>query len=146
MVSFDASGRAASIEEKPKVPASPWAVVGLYIYNSEAAKFAKSLKPSVRGELEITDLNATYLRAGRLKVVQLGRGFAWFDTGVPDSLHEAASYVATLERRQGLKIACPEEIAYRQGYISSQHVEDLVTRLYMKSEYGTYLKRMLASG
>jgi glucose-1-phosphate thymidylyltransferase len=146
VVTFDGLGDAISIEEKPLNPTSPWAVVGLYIYDNKAARFAKALTPSARGELEITDLNATYLRAGQLKVVQLGRGFAWFDTGLPESLHDAASYVATLEKRQGLKIACPEEIAYRLGYISPAQVSDLVTRVYSKSEYGDYLRRMLADG
>jgi glucose-1-phosphate thymidylyltransferase len=144
VVTFDGAGRALSIVEKPQAPLSPWAVIGLYIYNNRAAEFAKELQPSARGELEITDLNNRYLRDGNLKVVQLGRGFAWFDTGTPDSLHEAGSYVATLEKRQDLKIACPEEIAYRQGYISRKHVEDLANGLYGKSAYGTYLVRMLA--
>jgi glucose-1-phosphate thymidylyltransferase len=144
VVTFDGDGRALSIVEKPHTPLSPWAVTGLYIYNNSAAEFAKELQPSARGELEITDLNNRYLRDGNLKVVQLGRGFAWFDTGTPDSLHEAGSYVATLEKRQDLKIACPEEIAYRQGYISKEHVEELATDLYGKSAYGSYLTRMLA--
>jgi glucose-1-phosphate thymidylyltransferase len=144
VVTFDGAGRALSIVEKPRTPLSPWAVTGLYIYNNRAAEFAKELQPSARGELEITDLNNRYLRDGNLKVVQLGRGFAWFDTGTPDSLHEAGSYVATLEKRQDLKIACPEEIAYRQGYISRKHVEDLANDLYGKSAYGSYLTRMLA--
>ncbi len=144
VVTFDGAGRALSIVEKPRAPLSPWAVTGLYIFNNRAAEFAKELQPSARGELEITDLNNRYLRDGSLKVVQLGRGFAWFDTGTPDSLHEAGSYVATLEKRQDLKIACPEEIAYRQGYISRKHVEDLANDLYGKSAYGSYLTRMLA--
>jgi len=144
VVTFDGEGRALSIVEKPREPLSPWAVIGLYIYNDKAAQFAKELQPSARGELEITDLNNRYLRDENLKVVRFGRGFAWFDTGTPDSLHDAASYVAMLERRQDLKIACPEEIAYRQGYITKQHVEDLANGLYGKSAYGTYLMRMLA--
>jgi len=144
VVSFDKQGQARTIEEKPQQPQSNWAVVGLYIYDNEAARLAKALTPSSRGELEITDLNLAYLRAGRLKVVPLGRGFAWFDTGVPESLLDAASYVATLEKRQGLKIACPEEVAYRQGFISADHVRALIERTYPKNEYGKYLRTMLA--
>ena len=145
VVTFDASGKALSIVEKPRDPVSAWAVTGLYIYDDMAAEFARRLKPSARGELEISDLSNIYLRDGRLGVVQLGRGFAWFDTGTPESLHDAGSYVATLEKRQDLKIACPEEIAYRQGFISADQVENLASGLYGKSAYGTYLKRMLAS-
>jgi glucose-1-phosphate thymidylyltransferase len=143
VVSFDGSGRAQSIVEKPAVPASSWAVIGLYIYDNQAAKIAKTLTPSARGELEITDLNSDYLHAGKLNVVQLGRGFAWFDTGVPESLLDAASYVATLEKRQGLKIACPEEIAYRQGFISANHLARLIGERYGNCEYGRYLQTIL---
>ena len=145
VVTFDASGNALSIVEKPRDPASAWAVTGLYIYDNKAAEFARRLKPSARGELEISDLSNTYLSERGLNVVQLGRGFAWFDTGTPESLHDAGSYVATLEKRQDLKIACPEEIAYREGFISADQVENLASGLYGKSAYGTYLKRMLAS-
>ena len=107
-------------------------------------RIAKSLLPSIRGELEITDLNASYLNEGRLKVVPLGRGFAWFDTGIPESLLDASSYVATLEKRQGLKISCPEEISFRQGYISLEDLNTLIESKYSKSEYGNYLRRVLA--
>ena len=140
VVSFDADGRAQSIAEKPRNPASNWAVVGLYVYDSTVARKAGTLTPSERGELEITDLNAVYLRASRLDVVSLGRGFAWFDTGVPDSLLDAANYVATLEKRQGLKIACPEEIACRQGYISPDQLLALIEARYAKCDYGEYLR------
>ena len=143
VVSFDAAGRVHSIEEKPQKPPTNWAVVGLYVYDGNAPHLAKALVPSPRGELEITDLNAAYLAEKRLKVVPMGRGFAWFDTGVPESLLDAASYVATLEKRQGLKISCPEEIALRQGFISAHHLADLVEARYAKSEYGAYLKRLL---
>ena len=145
VVTFDNVGNVLSIVEKPRDPTSSWAVTGLYIYDNRAAEFARELKPSARGELEISELTNTYLEDGRLNVVQLGRGFAWFDTGTPESLHDAGSYVATLEKRQDLKIACPEEIAYRQGFLSAEQVEDLASGLYGKSSYGTYLKRMLAS-
>ena len=144
VVSFDAAGIAHSLEEKPQNPASNWAAVGLYIYDKNAPRIARDLAPSPRGELEITDLNATYLRDGRLKVVPLGRGFAWFDTGVPDALLDASSYVATLEKRQGLKISCPEEIAFRQGIISHAHLLALVEEKYAKSDYGEYLRGVLS--
>lgn len=142
VVAFDASGQVQNIEEKPQSPVTNWAVVGLYVYDNNAAQRAGSLSPSRRGELEITDLNATYLRDGKLKVVPLGRGFAWFDTGVPESLLDASSYVATLEKRQGLKICCPEEIALRQGFISPGQLASLVEAKYAKCEYGTYLRRV----
>jgi glucose-1-phosphate thymidylyltransferase len=144
VVSFDTAGRALSIEEKPKTPTSNWAVVGLYIYDNRAPQIARSLSPSIRGELEITDLNATYLRDGRLSVVPLGRGFAWFDTGIPESLLDASSYVATMEKRQGLKISCPEEIALRQGFISLEEFRRLLESKYAKSEYGNYLRSIYA--
>jgi glucose-1-phosphate thymidylyltransferase len=144
VVSFDAGGIAQSLEEKPQNPRSNWAAVGLYIYNKGASRIAMDLAPSPRGELEITDLNATYLRDQRLKVVPLGRGFAWFDTGVPDALLDASSYVATLEKRQGLKISCPEEIAYRQGFVSQADLAGLVEAKYAKCEYGSYLRRLLS--
>ena len=143
VVAFDPQGRPTSIEEKPKRPLSNWAVVGLYIYDHHAAKLAKRLKPSRRGELEITDLNMIYLRTGRLKVAQVGRGFAWFDAGTPDSLLDAANYVATIEKRQGLKIASPEEIAYRQGFISADQMTELIERTYPMSSYGNYLREVL---
>jgi glucose-1-phosphate thymidylyltransferase len=142
VVEFDASGKAISLEEKPKEPRSHWAVTGLYFYDSNVVKYAKELKPSRRGELEITDLNLTYLRKGLLKVELLGRGVAWLDTGTYDSLLNSAQFVQTLEKRQGLKIACIEEIAYEQGFISKDqlrlHAENL-----SKSSYGEYLNRVL---
>lgn len=142
VIAFDASRRVHSIEEKPQNPATNWAVVGLYVYDKMGPTRARSLAPSGRGELEITDLNTAYLSDGRLKVVPLGRGFAWFDTGVPESLLDASSYVATLEKRQGLKISCPEEIALRQGFISARQLASLVEAKYSKCEYGSYLRRV----
>lgn len=146
VVEFDAKGRALSIEEKPKHPRSHWAVIGLYVYDNDCVAISKSLKPSARGELEITALNNVYLQGDRLRVEKMGRGFAWFDTGTPDSLLEAASYVATIEKRQGSKIASPEEIAYRQGFISAGALERLIAEKYAKNEYGRYLKGVLAEG
>lgn len=144
VVTFDAQGRAASIEEKPPAPKSNWAVVGLYVYDNDVVGIAKALKPSARGELEITSVNNAYLATGKLKVEKLGRGFAWFDTGTPDSLLDAANYVATLEKRQGLKVACPEEIALRQGFIDEVQFERLIATDYAKNDYGQYLKAILA--
>jgi glucose-1-phosphate thymidylyltransferase len=144
VVDFDESGRPISIEEKPKHPRSHWAVVGLYAYDNVVVDIAKSLKPSARGELEITSVNAAYLEEGRLRVEKLGRGYAWFDTGTPDSLLEAASYVATVEKRQGMKIASPEEIALRQGFISPEDLECLITERYAKNDYGQYLRTVLS--
>ncbi len=144
VVEFDATGRAISVEEKPKTPRSNWAVVGLYAYDNDVVEIAKSLKPSPRGELEITAVNEQYMKLGKLRIEKLGRGFAWFDTGTPDSLLEAASYVATIEKRQGLKIASPEEIAYRQGYISAGELERLIAEQYAKNDYGRYLRAVLA--
>ena len=138
VVGFDESGRASSIEEKPAVPKSNFAVTGLYFYDSEAAKIASWLRPSARGELEITDLNRVYLERGLLDVELMGRGFAWLDTGTPDSLLAASDFVASLERRQGLRIACPEEIAFNCGFIDRQQLERLGEAL-GKCDYGRYL-------
>lgn len=138
VVSFDAAGRALSIEEKPKAPKSRWAVTGLYFYDHRVIEFASRLKPSPRGELEITDINRIYLELGELDVAKLGRGFAWLDTGTPDSLSEATDYVRALEKRQGQKIACPEEIAYRMGFIPLSQPKNLAVRL-GNSDYGRYL-------
>jgi glucose-1-phosphate thymidylyltransferase len=144
VVEFDASGRAISIEEKPSKPKSNWAVVGLYAYDNDVVEIAKSLKPSARGELEITAVNEQYLKAGKLNVEKLGRGFAWFDTGTPDSLLDAALYVATIEKRQGLKIASPEEIAFRQGFIDGTGLQRLIEERYPRNDYGRYLHGVLA--
>ena len=144
VVAFDAEGRASSIEEKPAKPKSNWAVIGLYVYDNDVVAISKSLKPSPRGELEITAVNNTYLERGQLNVQKMGRGFAWFDTGTPDSLLDAASYVATIEKRQGSKIAAPEEIAYRQGFITASDLERLIAERYAKNDYGRYLKGVLA--
>lgn len=138
VVEFNESGRAISIEEKPREPKSRYAVTGLYFYDSDVAKVAASLKPSSRGELEITDLNRVYLEAGKLNVQIMSRGMAWLDTGTHDSLLDAGLFVQTIERRQGLKIACPEEIAYRLGYISAEQLEALAQPV-RKSGYGQYL-------
>ncbi len=145
VVAFDESGKAISIEEKPKVAKSNWAVIGLYVYDNQVVEIAKGLKPSARGELEITDLNVHYLNQGTLRVQKIGRGFAWFDTGTPDSLLDAASYVATIEKRQGLKIASPEEIAYRQRFISADDLQALIDTRYPKNDYGAYLRTVLSS-
>ncbi|MBB3949562.1 glucose-1-phosphate thymidylyltransferase RfbA [Aureimonas jatrophae] len=141
IVAFDKDGRALSIEEKPEKPASSWAVTGLYFYDGRASTLARSLKPSPRGELEITDLNRIYLEEGSLNVETMGRGFAWLDTGTPDSLLEAAEFVRTLEHRQGFKIACPEEVAFQKGFIDAQQLLLLGKRL-GKSTYGRYLQRI----
>ena len=138
VVEFDESGRAISLEEKPKSPKSRYAVTGLYFYDSEVVSLAASLKPSTRGELEITDLNRLYLEAGSLKVQVMSRGMAWLDTGTHDSLLDAGLFVQTIERRQGLQIACPEEISYRLGYINADQLEDLAQPV-RKSGYGQYL-------
>ena len=143
VVSFDKEGRALTIEEKPAAPKSNWAVTGLYFYDGRASAFARSLKPSPRGELEITDLNNCYLEEGSLQVERMGRGFAWLDTGTPDSLLEAAEFVRTLEHRQGFKVCCPEEIAYSRGFIDAAQLTDLGKEL-GKSKYGQYLLRIAA--
>ena len=141
VVSFDASGRANSIEEKPAKPKSAWAVTGLYFYDGRAPEIAAKLKPSPRGELEITDLNRVYLDEGNLSVEQLGRGFAWLDTGTHESLLQASHFIETVETRQGLKIACPEEIAFRRGYIDRSQLLALAKDL-GSSEYATYLRAL----
>jgi glucose-1-phosphate thymidylyltransferase len=142
VVSFDANGRAETIEEKPEVPKSNYAVTGLYFYDNDAVALARDLKPSPRGELEITDLNRLYLEAGKLSVEIMGRGYAWLDTGTHGSLLDAALYVRITEERQGLKIACPEEIAWRQGFIDDAQLERIAGPL-RKSGYGQYLLDLL---
>jgi glucose-1-phosphate thymidylyltransferase len=143
VVEFDAQGRATSIEEKPKQPRSRYAVVGLYFYDNRVLDIAAGLMPSARGEIEITDVNRQYLAWGELDVIAMGRGFAWLDTGTHESLLEASHFIETIERRQGLKIACPEEIAWRQGWIGAAQLEALARPL-AKSGYGEYLLRLLS--
>ena len=142
IVSFDERGVARSVEEKPKSPKSNWAVIGIYFYDPEVVDIAASIKPSARGELEITDVNRHYLERGRLNVEQLGRGFAWFDAGTHEALLQASDYVHILEKRQGLKVACPEEIAYSMGLIDRAEVERAAQKL-SKSDYGAYLRRLI---
>lgn len=142
VVEFDAEGRVISLEEKPAQPKSRYAVTGLYFYDNDVVRHAKTIKPSPRGELEITDLNRCYLEQGRLNVEVMGRGLAWLDTGTHESLIEAAQFIQTIEKRQGLKVACPEEIAYRMGYIDGDALRALAGPL-RKSDYGRYLIALL---
>jgi glucose-1-phosphate thymidylyltransferase len=141
VVSFDAEGRALAIEEKPKKPASQWAVTGLYFYDGSVVDVARSLRPSPRGELEITDVNRAYLARGELHVEKLGRGIAWLDTGTPESLQQAASFIQAVQERQGLKICCPEEVAFRQGWIDAEALLRSAREMNM-NEYGRYLARL----
>ena len=143
VVAFDDKKRALSIEEKPKTPRSNYAVTGLYFYDSQVCDIAANIQPSPRGELEITDVNAEYLRQGSLSVEIMGRGYAWLDTGTHDSLMEAGQFIATLEKRQGLKVACPEEIAWRRGWIDDAQLDKLAAPM-LKNGYGQYLKKVLA--
>jgi glucose-1-phosphate thymidylyltransferase len=144
VVGFDADGRVTSIEEKPRQPKSSWAVTGLYFYGNEVLRYAAELKPSARGELEITDINRRYMQEHRLQVNRMGRGFAWLDTGTIDSLHEAAEFVAALERRQGLKVCCPEEIALRSNFLAPADIEPWLKEL-GTSGYTDYVRKVIES-
>lgn len=146
VVSFDATtGKALAIEEKPEKPLSNWAVTGLYFYDNDVVRMARSIRPSKRGELEITDINQMYLERGDLNITRLGRGFAWLDTGTHESLHEASSFVRTIEHRQGIKIACPEEIGFDLGYLDAEDLKRRASEL-GKTEYAVYLRRMAERG
>ena len=145
VISFDAASKPNAIEEKPAKPKSNWAVTGLYFYDRKVVDFAKSIRPSARGELEITDVNRTYLERGQLSVEMMGRGYAWLDTGTPSSLLRAAQFVETVEDRQGLQIGSPEEVAWRKGYIDDKGLEKLIVPI-KDSEYGRYLQLLLARG
>jgi glucose-1-phosphate thymidylyltransferase len=142
VVEFDAKGQAISIEEKPKQPKSNYAVPGLYLFDNDVVAIAKALKPSARGELEITDVNIEYMLRGKLRVHRLSRGFAWLDAGTSSSLHEASAYVQTIEKRQGVKIGCPEEAAFRKGFLSLKQLEEIVEKT-PKCEYGSYLAEVV---
>ncbi|MFP1130172.1 glucose-1-phosphate thymidylyltransferase RfbA [Asticcacaulis sp. W401b] len=145
VVEFDSAFKALSVEEKPIRPKSNWAITGLYFYDEQVVDIVANLKPSARGEYEITDVNRAYLERGQLNVLPIGRGYAWLDTGTPDSLLDAAEFVRVLEKRQGMKICCPEEVAWRQGFIDATQLEACARRL-GKSDYGKYLFRVLALG
>jgi len=142
VVEFDSAGKAISLEEKPRVPKSRYAVTGLYFYDNQVVDIAESLKPSARGELEITDVNQEYLRRKQLQVEVMGRGMAWLDTGTHQAMLEASLFIQTIETRQGLMVACPEEIAFRYGYISAQQLEDTASSM-KNNGYGSYLRQLL---